>query len=104
VPDLAVVTGALSYTGRAVARELRARGLALRTLTNRRVPLAPLDGTPRIEARPLQFEDPSALEDALRGARLLVNTYWVRYPLLASASSAPWRTPRSFYRRRGVRA
>lgn len=82
MPDLAVVTGALSYTGRAVARELRARGLALRTLTNRRVPLAPLDGTPRIEARPLQFEDPSALEDALRGARLLVNTYWVRYPFV----------------------
>jgi len=82
VSDLAVITGALSYTGSAVARELRARGLALRTLTNRRVPLAPVGGEPAIEARPLQFADPAQLEDALHGARLLVNTYWVRYPFV----------------------
>ena len=74
----AVVTGAFSYTGSAVARSLLARGLTVRTLTNRRVAIN--DPGARIEAHPLQFDDPALLVEALRGARLFVNTYWVRYP------------------------
>ncbi len=74
----AVVTGAFSYTGSAVARSLLARGFTVKTLTNRTVPVSD-PGAP-IEAHPLQFEDPAALVEAMRGASIFVNTYWVRYP------------------------
>lgn len=76
--DIAVVTGALSYTGSAVARSLAERGLHVRTLTNRRAPVN--DPGVAVEAFPLQFQDPAALAQAMRGARVFVNTYWVRYP------------------------
>ncbi len=74
---IAVITGARSYTGSAVARELAARGFALRTLTNRTDAIH--DPGP-MEVRPLQFTDEDALIDAMRGASVFVNTYWVRYP------------------------
>jgi NADH dehydrogenase len=71
-----VVTGAFSYSGAVIARELRAAGRRVRTLTGhpRRAPA----GTD-IEVRPLNFADPAGLADSLRGARVLVNTYWVRF-------------------------
>ena len=75
---LAVVTGAYSYTGHAVARSLIARGWRVRTLTNRTSPLQTLDVD--LERAPLQFDDPDALVTACRGADLFVNTYWIRYP------------------------
>ena len=75
---VAVVTGAFSYTGSAVARSLLARGFTLKTLTNRSVPVSDPGGP--VEAYPLQFEDTAALVEAMRGARVFVNTYWVRYP------------------------
>lgn len=74
---IAVVTGARSYTGSAIARALLARGYALRTLTNRTDAIH--DPGP-MEVRPLQFTDEDALLDAMRGASVFVNTYWVRYP------------------------
>lgn len=74
----AVVTGAMSYIGSAAAESLRARGWEIRTLTNRHIPLRP--GQPKVPAQPLQFRDRNLLAEALRGADLLVNTYWVRYP------------------------
>ncbi len=71
-----VVTGAFSYSGAVIARELQAAGRRVRTLTGHpgRAPA----GTP-IEVRPLDFADPAGLAEALRGARTLVNTYWVRF-------------------------
>ncbi len=75
---IAVVTGALSYTGSAVARSLLGRGFAIRTLTNRRA--AVNDPGAQLEVHPLQFDDPRRLVEAMRGAHLFVNTYWVRYP------------------------
>lgn len=75
---IAVVTGAFSYTGSAVARSLLRRGFRLRTLTNRRVSVNDPGGP--IEVHPLQFADPGRLVEAMRGARIFVNTYWVRYP------------------------
>ena len=72
-----VVTGAFSYSGAAIARELRASGRRVRTLTGH--PGRAPRGTP-IEVRRLDFGDPAGLADSLRGAQTLYNTYWVRFP------------------------
>jgi nucleoside-diphosphate-sugar epimerase len=74
-----VVTGAFSYSGAAIASELQAGGRRVRTLTGHpdRAPRTPA-GT-GIEVRPLDFTDPAALTESLRGARTLYNTYWVRF-------------------------
>ncbi len=72
-----VITGAFGYSGAAIARELRAAGHQVRTLT----------GHPRggpdagdIDTRPLDFSDPEALVKDLTGAYTLYCTYWVRFP------------------------
>jgi NADH dehydrogenase len=74
--DFDVVTGAFSYSGAVIARELQAAGRRVRTLTGHpgRAPAGTV-----IEVRPLDFTDPAGLTEALRGARVLVNTYWVRF-------------------------
>ena len=76
-PQTDVVTGAFGYSGAAIARELLAAGHQVRTLTAHpgRAPA----GT-SIDARPLDFTDPDALQRNLRGAHTLYNTYWVRFP------------------------
>jgi NADH dehydrogenase len=72
---LDTVTGAFSYSGRAIAAELLARGRRVRTIT----------GHPEraqgeaIEARPLDFDDPRGLVTSLEGSTTLFNTYWVRF-------------------------
>lgn len=72
-----VVTGAFSYSGAAIARDLLAAGRSIRTVTGHpgRAPA----GTP-IEIRPLDFADTAGLVASLRGAGTLYNTYWVRFP------------------------
>src|SRR6266851_2317699 len=72
-----VVTGAFSYSGSAIARDLLAAGRAVRTVTGH--PGRALSGTP-FEVRPLDFADPAGLTASLRGAGTLYNTYWVRFP------------------------
>ncbi len=71
----AVITGAFSFTGAAVARELSHRGWTIHTLTNRRPP----PGTDHITSSPLSF-DPAYLEKTFAHADVFVNTYWVRLP------------------------
>ena len=71
-----VVTGAFSYSGAAIARELRASGRRVRTLTGhpgRAPPQTP------IEVRRLDFGDPTGLAESLRGAQTLYNTNSVRF-------------------------
>src|SRR5487761_1484884 len=77
-PGFDVVTGAFSYTGRFIARKLLADGRRVRTLTNH--PQRP--GAPEldIDVAPLKFSDRAALVQSLRGADVLYNTYWVRFP------------------------
>ena len=77
MPELAVVTGAFSYTGGFIARRLLEESVAVRTLSRRDDPASPLHG--RVELAPLQFRDEAALVESLRGARTLYNTYWIRF-------------------------
>jgi uncharacterized protein YbjT (DUF2867 family) len=74
--QLDVVTGAFSYSGAAIARDLLARGHQVRTLTGHpgRAPA----GTP-IDCRPLDFSDKRELSASMAGAHTLYNTYWVRF-------------------------
>jgi NADH dehydrogenase len=74
MPELDVVTGAFSYTGRYIAEALLARGRRVRTLTRREDREHPLFG--RVEVEPLAFDE--RLTESLRGADTLYNTYWVR--------------------------
>ena len=77
-PDLAVVTGALSYTGRYVARRLVGAGVTVRSLTRHRDDVNEFGD--RIDTAPLDFSDPEALRRSMRGAGVLYNTYWIRFP------------------------
>jgi uncharacterized protein YbjT (DUF2867 family) len=72
-----VVTGAFSYTGRAIAEELLRRGRKVRTLTRRDARGDLLES--RIEQASLQFRDRPALIRALDGVDTFYNTYWVRF-------------------------
>jgi NADH dehydrogenase len=76
-PELHVVTGAFGYSGRYIAACLLAAGHRVRTLTNSTGRANPFSG--RVEVRPLAFDRPEALRDALHGAAVLYNTYWVRF-------------------------
>ncbi len=71
------VTGAFSYTGRAIAQELILRQRAVRTLTRRSPPPGPLGDL--IEAFPFNFDRPEQLKATLAGTDTVYNTYWVRF-------------------------
>jgi len=71
-----VVTGAFSYSGAAIARELHAAGRRVRTLTGH--PERAPAGT-GIDVRPLDFSDADGLVSSLSGAHTLYNTYWMRF-------------------------
>ena len=73
---LDAVTGAFSYSGRAIATALTNSGRQVRTLTghpNR------ANGGNDIEIRPLDFDDQIGLVRSLEGVTTLYNTYWVRF-------------------------
>lgn len=72
-----VVTGAFSYSGAAIARELEATGRRVRTLTGHPERARPGGG---IDVRPLDFDNVIELTASLQGATTLYNTYWVRFP------------------------
>ncbi len=76
-PDLAVVTGAFSYTGRYVIRRLLDQGVRVRTLTRNPDAENPFGG--RVEVAPLDFSDSDGLCRSMQGAGVFYNTYWVRY-------------------------
>jgi NADH dehydrogenase len=70
------VTGAFSYSGSAIARDLLAAGHQVRTLTGH-PGRAPTDSG--IDVRPLDFADPAGLRHSLQDVHTLYNTYWVRF-------------------------
>ena len=71
------VTGAFSYTGKYITRRLLAEGHTVRTLTGH--PRADDPLASQIEVHPLDFTNPAALAEAMRGADTLFNTYWIRF-------------------------
>lgn len=75
--EIHVVTGAYGYSGKYTTARLLAAGRRVRTLTNSLHRANPFGD--RIEAHPFNFDDPPKLIDSLRGARVLYNTYWVRF-------------------------
>jgi uncharacterized protein YbjT (DUF2867 family) len=77
-PGFDIVTGAFSYTGRFVARKLLDGGRRVRTLTNH--PQRPGAQGIDVDVAPLKFSDRAALVESLRGADVLYNSYWVRFP------------------------
>ena len=76
VSDFDVVTGAFSYSGKAIASTLLQSGRRVRTLTGHP---ERAHGSRSIEIRPLDFSDAAGLATSLEGARALFNTYWVRF-------------------------
>jgi NADH dehydrogenase len=75
--ELVVVTGAFSYTGKYITRRLLNLGKRVRTLTGH--PNRPNPFGDRVSVAAYDFDNPSRLEDSLRGATTLINTYWVRF-------------------------
>ncbi len=77
MPELHVVTGAYGYSGKYITTRLLAAGVRVRTLTNSLHRANPFGD--KVEARPFNFEQPAKLVEALRGATVLYNTYWIRF-------------------------
>ncbi|MGE5123432.1 MAG: NAD(P)H-binding protein, partial [Acidobacteriaceae bacterium] len=75
--SFAVVTGAFSYTGKYITRRLLNQGRRVITLTGHPERSNEFGG--RVPARSFNFDQPAALEESLRGAEVLYNTYWVRF-------------------------
>jgi len=75
--ELHVVTGAFGYSGKYIAHRLLTEGHQVRTLTNSPHRPNPFGG--QIAAMPFHFDDPAALTASLQGAKVLYNTYWVRF-------------------------
>ena len=76
-PETCIVTGAFSYTGSYIARELLARGKRVRTLTNH--PERAGAFSDQLEVSPLVFSDQAQLVESMDGASVLYNTYWIRF-------------------------
>jgi nucleoside-diphosphate-sugar epimerase len=72
-----IVTGAFSYSGRAIAEELMAAGRTVRTLTGHAARAG--GALAGIGTAPLCFDDPVRLAAQMEGATTLYNTYWVRF-------------------------
>ena len=72
-----VVTGAFGYSGRYITERLLRAGHRVRTLTNSPDREHPFGD--RVEVHPFNFEHPERISASLEGARVLYNTYWVRF-------------------------
>ena len=77
VGGIHVVTGALGYSGRWIAKNLINGGANVRTLTNAKGRDNPFGND--LQICPLDFDDSEGLVRSLSNAEVLYNTYWVRY-------------------------
>lgn len=77
VDDLHVVTGSFGFSGKYITERLLAAGKRVRTLTG-----SPRRDNPfnsKVEISPYHFKDKEKMVQALHGASVLYNTYWVRF-------------------------
>ncbi len=74
-----LVTGAFGFSGRSIARQLLARGIAVRTLTDHPPRGRDPEIARAIEAFPYAFDEPGQLEKSFEGVHTFYNTYWVRF-------------------------
>jgi uncharacterized protein YbjT (DUF2867 family) len=74
MPD--AVTGAFSFTGRAIAEKLLSEGREVVALVRRPAPV-PVD--PRIQTRLVSLDDLEELVTALGGVDTVYNTHWIRF-------------------------
>jgi uncharacterized protein YbjT (DUF2867 family) len=77
-PELNVVTGAFSHSGKYIAGRLLAIGERVITLTGHPDRENPFGG--QVSAHPFNFDNPGRLVENLQGATTLYNTYWIRFP------------------------
>lgn len=75
--DFYVVTGAFGYLGKYITRILLDKGITVKTITGH--PDRPNEFGGRVEAMPFNFDKPDKLVESLRGASVVINTYWVRF-------------------------
>jgi uncharacterized protein YbjT (DUF2867 family) len=94
--ELHVVTGAFGFSGKYIARRLLDAGHTVRTLTNSINRPNPFAGA--VEAAPLDFEHEDRLAESLRGAKVLYNTYWVRFSYGGLRQSAAVENTRALFR------
>jgi NADH dehydrogenase len=93
--ELHVVTGAFGYSGRYVAKRLLEAGCRVRTLTGSPGRANSFGG--QVEAREYHWDDPRQLAEALRGARALYNTYWVRFNMPGATFDDAVRNTRTLF-------
>lgn len=75
--EIRVVTGAYGFTGKYITKKLLAGGIGVRTLTGSQKRKNPFGAA--VDPYPYSFDAPEKLTDALRGASVLYNNYWVRF-------------------------
>ncbi len=73
-----LVTGAFSYTGSYIAKELMRRELVVTTITSH--PDQKSSYFDQIKVYPYNFDNQELLVDSLRDIDIFINTYWIRFP------------------------
>jgi uncharacterized protein YbjT (DUF2867 family) len=76
-PEVNVITGAFSYTGKYITQRLLAMGKDIRTLTGHPNYENPFGE--QLSVFPFNFDKPGELVKSLEGASTLYNTYWIRF-------------------------
>jgi len=77
LPGTDIVTGAFGYIGRYITGQLLDSGRGVKTITTHIEKPNPFGE--QVKAYPYNFDRPELLQETLRGAETLYNTYWVRF-------------------------
>lgn len=75
--EIHVVTGAFGYSGKYIAKRLLDNNYEVKTLTNSFQRANPFGD--KVKAFPFHFDNLQLMTEALQGATVLYNTYWVRF-------------------------
>ena len=75
---LSAVTGAFGFTGKYITQRLLSMGMPVRTLTGH--PNRPNNFENEVDVFPLNFDNRDQMVSSLKGAEVLYNTYWIRFP------------------------